>query len=322
MTKRDACVKALRLLIFTFQQPAMTTHSPANLSSPANADPGHGPSGFSPIEVVPGRLDTGVLFLCDHASNAMPAEYGTLGLSEGELKRHIAWDIGAADVTRALAAHFGAPAVLTRFSRLLIDPNRGADDPTLVMRLSDGAIIPGNLHTDAAEVERRTEHFWRPYRTAVASVLDDMIAAGAGSGYAPAVVSLHSFTHIWRGQLRPWHLGLLWDSDPRLAAALWRELAHDPSLCVGDNDPYDGALVGDTMYENCTMRGLAHVLIELRQDLIDAPQKAREWADRLAAPLAKALAGDDIHTIEHHASRAGTGQKMHLPEYMKREHQR
>ena len=279
----------------------------------------HDQIGFTPVEVIPGRLDAGVLFLCDHATNALPPEYGTLDLAESELLRHIAWDIGAADVTRALASHFGAPAVLTRFSRLLIDPNRGADDPTLVMRLSDGAIVPGNLHASADEIERRTDLFWRPYRNAVASVLDDMLAAGATNRFTPAIVSLHSFTHIWRGQLRPWHLGLLWDSDPRLAAAFYSELIRDHTLCVGDNDPYDGAMIGDTMYENGTKRGLAHVLVELRQDLIDTPAKAQEWADRLSGPLAKALAGDDIHTIEHYVSRAGTGRKLHLPERLKQE---
>ena len=119
-------------------------------------------SSFAPVETIEGALDGGLIVLCDHASNALPPEYGSLGLPPEQFERHIAYDIGAAAVTRALAARFRAPAVLTRFSRLLIDPNRGADDPTLVMKLSDGAIVPGNLHADGAEVARRVERFWRP----------------------------------------------------------------------------------------------------------------------------------------------------------------
>ena len=119
---------------------------------------------FSPVETVAGPLDAGVLIVCDHASNRLPPGYGSLGLSREALERHIAFDIGAAKLTRALAARLAAPAVLSTFSRLLIDPNRGADDPTLVMRYSDGAIVPGNARADGAEIVRRLERFWSPYR--------------------------------------------------------------------------------------------------------------------------------------------------------------
>ena len=263
---------------------------------------------FSPVERIAGREDAGVLFLCDHAANALPPAYGDLGLSADDLRRHIAWDIGAADVTRALADRFGAPAILTTYSRLLIDPNRGGDDPTLVMRISDGAIVPGNVGADAAEIERRRERYWRPYRAAVRAGVESMLAAGP----PPALVSVHSFTPVWRGRARPWHMGLLWDSDPRLARNLLRELENDPGLLVGDNEPYDGALVGDTLHEHGTSRGLAHVLLELRQDLIDTGEKAARWAERVAGPLASALAGDDIHIIRHYPSRAGAAGRPQL----------
>ncbi len=111
--------------------------------------------GFKPVERIEGRADAGVLLLCDHASNALPQSYGTLGMAPADLGAHIGYDIGAADLTRRLAARLGAPALLTRFSRLLIDPNRGAKDPTLVMRLSDRRLIPGNARIDAAEIDRR-----------------------------------------------------------------------------------------------------------------------------------------------------------------------
>ena len=142
--------------------------------------------------VVPGRADAGLILLCDHAGNALPPEHGTLGLAESQLRRHIAYDIGAAAVTRAIAAALDVPAVLTRFSRLLIDPNRGADDPTLIMRLSDGAVIPGNRHLDAAERERRTARYYRPYHAAIEQVIEQCIDAGG----PPSIVSIHSFTEL------------------------------------------------------------------------------------------------------------------------------
>ena len=122
----------------------------------AQVDSGMAETAYSAFEAVPGALDSGALIICDHASNAIPPGYGTLGLPREALERHIAYDIGAADVTRALAAELGAPAVLSTYSRLVIDPNRGLDDPTLVMRYSDGAIVPGNAYIDAAEIARRS----------------------------------------------------------------------------------------------------------------------------------------------------------------------
>ncbi len=266
-------------------------------------------SEFAPVETVSGRLDAGVLFLCDHASNALPPVYGDLGLPAGALERHIGYDIGAAGVTRALAARFEAPAVLTRFSRLLIDPNRGADDPTLVMKLSDGAIIPGNEKAASAEVERRTRLYWAPYRQAAARLAQDMAAAGP----VPAVVSIHSFTPVWRGAARPWRVGLLWDLDARLAQPLLERLEAAGLGPVGDNEPYDGALKGDTLYDVATARGLPHVLIELRQDLIADPAGQADWAGRIAQALAPVLALPQCHMIESHGSRAGArGQRPHL----------
>src|SRR5215475_38135 len=128
--------------------------------------------------VLGGRTDAGLIVLCDHASNALPSQYGTLGLPREQLGRHIAYDIGAAAVTRALAAELGVPAVLTRYSRLLIDPNRGADDPTLIMRLSDGAVIPGNKRLDDQERERRRRLYYEPYHRAIDDVIDRCLADG------------------------------------------------------------------------------------------------------------------------------------------------
>ena len=206
--------------------------------------------------------------------------------------------IGAAAATRRLAARFRSPAVLTRFSRLVIDANRGGDDPTLVMRISDGAIIPGNAKADEAEIERRRARFWRPYREAVGRTLDSMLAGGR----TPAIVSLHSFTPVWKGFQRPWHMAVLWDSDDRIARPLIEALQAG-GLTVGDNEPYDGALEGDTLHEHGTQRGLAHVLVEFRQDLVADGKGVAEWADRLGDALAPVLARPEAHMIAHHESR-------------------
>jgi predicted N-formylglutamate amidohydrolase len=222
---------------------------------------------FAPVEQIPGALDRGVLVICDHASNALPGRYGDLGLPRESLGRHIAYDIGAAWLTRRLAARLGAPAVLSTFSRLLIDANRGGDDPTLVMRVSDGDLVPGNARIEAAEIERRRRLYWAPYRAAIAATVAAMLATGA----PPAILSIHSFTPRWRGSARPWKVGVLWDGDPRLPVPLIRALAAEPDIgpaAVGDNEPYAGGLPGDTIDAIASAHGLANALIEVRQDLI------------------------------------------------------
>jgi predicted N-formylglutamate amidohydrolase len=257
--------------------------------------------GGAAFEVVAGPADAGVLVIADHASNAIPPEYGDLGMPASELARHIAYDIGVAPMARALARRLDCPAVLSRFSRLLIDPNRGDDDPTLVMKLSDGAIVPGNRHVDDAEVARRQARFALPYHAAVAATLDAMTA----SGVIPAVVSLHSYTPQMKGRARPWHAGVLWDSDPRLPVPLLAALRADPQLIVGDNEPYDGALEGDSLSRHATARGLAHALIEVRQDLIAADADAAAWGEKLGDALEPLLRNADMHAIRHHGSRTG-----------------
>jgi predicted N-formylglutamate amidohydrolase len=253
------------------------------------------------FERIDGDRAGGLLILCDHASNRVPPPYGDLGLPAAAFERHIAYDIGCAELTRRLASLSGAPALMTRFSRLLIDANRGEDDPTLVMRLSDGAIVPGNARVDAAERERRIRHFHRPYHDAVSAELDAMLATGR----VPAIVSIHSFTPAWKGAPRPWHVAVLWDRDDRLNRPLIDALSADGDLVVGDNEPYDGALRNDTLYRHGTRRGLAHTLVEVRQDLIGEPSAARAWADRLWRHLDPLLAEPHMHVIAHHGSRTG-----------------
>ena len=229
-----------------------------------------------------GREDsTGLIFVCDHASNALPKAYGDLGLSRALLETHIAYDIGAATVTRALADVYGAPAILARWSRLLVDLNRGADDPTIVMKLSDGSIIPGNRDAD---VMQRIRDFHAPYHAAIESE----IARQRAKGTVPALISLHSFTPSWKNFARPWEIGILWDRDGRLAKPLLEGFAR-AGFTVGDNEPYRGELENDCMYAHGTMHGLPHVLIEIRQDLIATEEKARAMAARIKLILDEAL---------------------------------
>ena len=235
--------------------------------------------------VVPGRIDRGLVLLCDHAGNAMPPGYGTLGLPPEQLKRHIAYDIGAAAVTRALAAALQVPAVLTRYSRLLIDPNRGRDDPTLIMRLSDGAVVPGNRKLDAAEREVRLRLYYEPYHRAVDEVIDGFLEAGV----APVLLSIHSFTESWKLLPRPWHVGVLFGDDARLARPLLDAFYAEGDLIVGENEPYAGQLEGDCLWQHGAQRGIASAIVEIRQDLIRDAAGQEAWSERMRRIAGKIL---------------------------------
>jgi predicted N-formylglutamate amidohydrolase len=175
--------------------------------------------------------------------------------------------------------------MLARWSRLLIDLNRGPDDPTLVMKLSDGSVIAGNATADAAEVQRRVELFYTPYHDAIARE----IAAMKSFGRVPVIISVHSFTPVWKGRKRPWQIGILWDRDARLARPMMRNLER-VGFNVGDNEPYSGELENDCLYRHGTMHGLPHVLIEIRQDLIASISTAKKLAGRLKTVIETALA--------------------------------
>ena len=238
-------------------------------------------------EEIGGGAGARLLLLCDHATNRVPVTVsgGDLGLPAYEMSRHIAYDIGARGVTLELARLLGAPALLTRFSRLVIDPNRGEDDPTLVMRLYDGTIVPANRHVTQDEVERRLNDWHRPYHHAI----DRAIETAMKQAGPPALVSIHSYTPQLKGRPpRPWQVGILWHRDGRLAGPLLQRLRVQ-GYCVGDNEPYSGELEGDTMSRHGTGRGLAHVLIEVRQDLIAEPEGQAEWAKRLAPIIGQSV---------------------------------
>ncbi|SFT44516.1 N-formylglutamate amidohydrolase [Mesorhizobium sp. YR577] len=257
---------------------------------------------FAPYEIIEGDRKRGIVLLGDHAKRALPDEYGDLGLPPAEFQRHIAYDIGVEQVTRKLATLLGAPAVLANFSRLLIDPNRGEDDPTLIRQLYDGTVVPGNYPMTPEERERRLDNYYRPYHDAVGAMVSSVARE---SGKAPFLFSVHSFTPVMQGYVRPWHVGLLWDSDDRAIRPLIELLAEDGTLTVGDNEPYDGALRGDTMFKHAIVNGYAHALIEIRQDLIADDATAEDWAIRLAPIVDAVNARPDIHEVKLFGSRTG-----------------
>ncbi len=254
----------------------MTLH-PASLPASLIAHPAY--------EIVDADAPGPWVVTCDHATNAVPdwVGGGDLGLPREDMERHIAYDVGAAGLARGLAQRLGSPAILAMFSRLVIDPNRGEDDPTLLMRLYDGTVIPVNRHAGAAERERRMERLYRPYHDAVAGLL-----AGRAD---PAVLAIHSFTPQLRGRPpRPWHVAVLHSPvDERLAEPVLRRLKAEPDLFVGDNEPYTGHLPGDSIDRHALRPRRLNVLLELRQDLIATEAQQEAWADRLAPLLHDAL---------------------------------
>lgn len=231
----------------------------------------------------PGRW----LITCDHASNRVPDDIagGDLGIAADDMARHIAWDVGAAGVAQALGVALDSPVICSNFSRLVIDPNRGTDDPTLVMKLYDGTIIPTNRHVDAVEIERRLTTLYRPYHAAYAQM--------AARQDNTVIVAIHSFTPCMKNRPpRPWHVGVLYSHlDTQFSQALIARLTAEGDLCVGDNEPYAGHLPGDAIDRHGLQMGRVNTLIEVRNDLIATPADQQAWASRLAPVLADVLAG-------------------------------
>jgi predicted N-formylglutamate amidohydrolase len=198
------------------------------------------------------------------------------------MERHIAYDVGAYGLARHLGDLLDSPVIASNFSRLVIDPNRGEDDPTLLMKLYDGSIIPGNRHADAAEKARRMEQYYRPYHAELArmAALPHVV-----------ILSIHSYTRQLRGHApRPWHVGILHTADTRISDPLLARLAEEKDLVIGDNQPYSGHLAGDAIERHATLFNRPNVLVELRNDLIADEQGQRDWAERLAPVFEDALA--------------------------------
>lgn len=240
-----------------------------------------------PVEVVNEAGASPVVLICEHASNHIPTEYAALGLGAADLRRHIAWDPGAEAVARALSARLDAPLFLGRYSRLLIDLNRPVTAPSAFPVRSEATDIPGNAALTEAERARRIAAIFAPFHARVARHLDGRAAAGR----ATVILGIHSFTPVFLGVARPWQAGVLYARAQGFGRALVAELARDPSLSVGMNEPY--RIERDSDYAipvHGDDRGLPAALIELRNDLIATPEDAADWAARLARAIPAALA--------------------------------
>ncbi len=254
-----------------------------------------GPNDPAPVSIVNPRGSAPVMLICDHASNAVPAALHGLGLIERDLHRHIAYDIGAAEVTRLLAAMLDAPGVLAGYSRLVIDTNRSLGHSDSILGESDGTVIPGNADISPEQIRSRTEACFWPFHRRIGSGL----AGFAMRGQRPAVIAIHAYTPVLGGIQRPWHMGVLWGDDARIAAPLIVALRADETLVVGDNEPYSGRLqYGYSMDVHAGETGLPHVLIELREDLIATAEDQERTATILVDALAPILADPALYRSE------------------------
>jgi predicted N-formylglutamate amidohydrolase len=221
----------------------------------------------------------------DHAGKYLPRRLQMLGLQEAECERHIAWDIGAGAVGGLLGDALGAVVIRQNYSRLAIDCNRPPSSATSIVELSELTTVPGNIGLSQAQIEARVREIFRPYHDRIAGELDRRRQAGA----AAVLIAVHSFTPVFKAAARPWHVSLLYNRDPRLANVLMDLLRREPGLVVGDNEPYRVTDESDyTIPVHGEQRGLPHVLIEIRQDLIANKAGQRRWAGLFAQLLPRA----------------------------------
>ncbi len=240
-----------------------------------------------PFEVLGSNANSSWVLVCDHGGRAIPRVLGSLGVAESELGRHIAWDIGAAAVTRLLAAHLDAWAIVGGYSRLVIDLNRPPESPQSILARSEATDIPGNVGVTAIQAEARRREFFDPYHRRITAELDRRRDAGL----ATILVAVHSFTPVFLGAARDWHAGVLYHREPRLARLLLELLRAEGDLVVGDNEPYAVSDATDyTVVTHGERRGLIHVELEMRQDLISDVTGQAAWAGRLARVLEQARA--------------------------------
>ncbi len=234
------------------------------------------------VELVNGDGRSHAMLLCEHASRFIPSRYRDLGLSGPDLSRHIAWDIGAAALARAMAVRLDAPLFLHGYSRLLIDPNRPPTAEDSVPVRSEDTPIPGNTGLTPQERGARVARYFTPFHDAVADHLDHRQAAGRPT----VVVGVHSFTPVFRGVRRPWHAGVLFGDAVGFGRAVVAAL-ESPDLVIGANQPYSIHPDGDyTVPMHGDARGIPAILFEVRQDLLGTVADIDSWADRLVRALA------------------------------------
>lgn len=268
---------------------------PHNGTEPEMGDwPLIGPGDPPPYSIYNEHGDAPFLLVCDHASRAFPRAMNQLGVADWVLDKHVAWDIGSDMLTRHLADRFNARAVMAGYSRLVVDLNRQLSHESAFIPVSDGIAIPGNLELSEEEKQLRTASFFRPYHQAIASQLK----AFRESGRVPAVISIHTCTPVFDRVVRQWHIGVMWDKDPRIARPLLEILADMPDVCVGDNEPYSGQHPNDfTIDYHAERAGLPCVGVEVRQDLVADADGAARWAGVLGDALQDVLDNPDLYDL-------------------------
>ncbi len=275
------------------------------LSQNGNAVPAHPGAGLKilgpdkPPADEDGRPEgnSDFFIVCDHAGNPIPRRLGTLGLAPLHLARHIAWDVGSPGLSRRLSGLLDATVVTQTYSRLVIDCNRALTRPDSIAIVSEATQSPGNLNLDPAEAEGRAHVIVSPYHGAIANALD----ARDGAGRHSVLIAMHSFTPVYHGVSRPWHIGLLYNRDARLADFLKTLMAEDPALCISDNQPYAISDESDyTIPVHGEQRGIPHVEIEMRHDLMEIAHGQVEWAERLAEWFTRTL--ERLHEGEKSSS--------------------
>jgi predicted N-formylglutamate amidohydrolase len=246
-----------------------------------------GPGDPPPFSVHNEKGKAPLLLLCDHASKAVPKALGDLGITDEELSRHIGWDIGGLDAAIELSKILDAPLVASGYSRLVIDCNRWPGGEGSTPEISDTVPIPANKSLTQSQIDARAEACFWPYHREVDRLLDRMTA----NGRVVCLLVMHSFTPAMNGFQRPWHVGVLWNDDPRLPEPLLAALRKDRSLVVGDNEPYSARAAYEyTLTAHAKPRALPHCSLEVRQDLIGTPDEARKWGRKLAQPIRAAVA--------------------------------
>ncbi len=233
---------------------------------------------------------TGIILMCDHATNHVPVGYDGLGLDNQHLEDHIAYDIGAEAVTRKICELMGVAAVLGPVSRLLIDCNREEHRPSLVPMASDGVVVPANQDLTPAVIAARKKAYYDPFHDAC----EQLVADHVSEGLVPRVIGVHSYTPTMNGEDRAWHAGFLWNKDPRLAQAMIGLLERETDLIIGDNLPYSGKDLYHTMQRHGADHGLPQTTLEIRQDLVDNDAKTTEWAALIADVLDECLSREDL----------------------------
>ncbi len=254
-----------------------------------------GPDDPPPYTIINEYGKGKILLVGDHASNVMPKILDNLGLDDAALEQHIAYDIGSKKLIHHLSQHLDAPAVLAGYSRLIVDLNRSLEDDSAMPEVSDYTVIKGNQNMSDEDRNARIDSFYKPYRQAI----DMMLHRFKEQEIVPAFISIHTFTPEISGFSRPWHVGVLWDKDPRIPVPLMKNLcAHPDGFHIGDNQPYSGKHPADyTIDHHAEAAGLPHVSIEVRQNLVNTEAGAERWASILDNALHDILVDPKLYRI-------------------------